>query len=331
MALHNMNTQEHSLFFKQNRLCNLLDIQIPVIQAGMIWCSGWKLAAAVSNTGGLGIIGAGSMYPDVLKTHIAHIKQATTKPYGVNLPLFYPDIDAHIETIIHEKVPLVITSAGNPTLYTQRFKKHGIKVMHVIANRKFALKALEAGVDALIAEGVEAGGHNGFEETTTLTLIPLIRQITDIPLIAAGGIATGSQMLAAIAMGADGVQMGTAFVTAEESSAHDNFKQMIINSAEGDTELRLKKLIPVRLLKNHFYELVRQAEENAASVEELKALLGRGRAKKGMFEGDLIEGELEIGQAAALINEIKPASIIIHQLINEYITSYQNLIQQHTN
>ncbi len=314
--------------FNNNRLCRLLGIRYPLIQAGMIWCSGWELAAAVSNAGGLGIIGSGSMYPDVLKTHIKKAKQATSKPFGVNLPLLYPDIDAHIETIIHEKIPIVITSAGNPAKYTAYLKEAGITVIHVIANRKFALKAIESGVDAIVAEGFEAGGHNGFEESTSMVLLPLIREITDIPIIAAGGIATGSQMLAAMALGADGVQIGTAFATSQESSAHPAFKDRIIQSAEGDTELMMKKLIPVRLLKNEFYQLVKQAEERNATADELKSLLGRGRAKKGMFEGDMQEGELEIGQVAAIIKEVKPASDIVNEVIADYEKNLVRIMQQ---
>ena len=314
-----------SKYFRLNRLCQLLNIQIPLIQAGMIWCSGWELASAVSEAGGLGVIGAGSMYPEILRIHIRKCKQHTEKPFAVNLPLIYPDISQHIELIQQEQVPVVITSAGNPAKFTKILKEAGITVIHVIANKKFALKAVEAGVDAIIAEGFEAGGHNGLEETTTLTLIPMIREIVDIPLIAAGGIATGAQVLAVMALGADGVQIGTAFVTAEESSAHPNFKQKIIEAKEGDTELMLKKLIPVRLLKNPFYEKVKEAEMRGATTEELKEILGRGRAKKGMFEGNLTEGELEIGQVATLINSIKPAKEILNDILSGFNESLKRL------
>ncbi len=302
----------------KNRVCRLFNIQYPIIQGGMIWCSGWELAAAVSNSGGLGLIGAGSMYPDVLKEHIQKAKKATTKPFGVNLPLIYPDIEEHIKIIIEEKVPVVFTSAGNPKTWTQTLQNEGIKVAHVVSNAKFSVKSEEAGVDAIVAEGFEAGGHNGREESTTISLIPLVRSKTVIPLIAAGGIATGRAMLAAMVLGADGVQMGSRFVASEESSAHIDFKKAVVNAQEGDTQLALKKLIPVRLLKNEFAQKVALAEAEGKPLEFLKDLLGHGRAKKGMFEGDLKEGELEIGQVSALIDKIKPVKNIISDIILEY-------------
>jgi enoyl-[acyl-carrier protein] reductase II len=311
---------------KNNKITQLLNIQVPVIQAGMIWCSGWKLASAVSNAGGLGLIGAGSMYPEILQEHIRKCKNATDKPFGVNVPMLYPDIEKHMEIIIAEKVPVVVTSAGNPKIWTQKFKDNGMKVIHVISNAKFAKKAEDAGVDAIVAEGFEAGGHNGREETTTLCLIPLVKQAVNIPVIAAGGIGTGRTMLAAMALGADGVQIGSRFVASDESSANINFKNRIITSAEGDTKLLLKQLTPVRLLKNKFSEDVQMAENKCASVAELTALLGRSRAKKGMFEGDLDEGELEIGQIAALIREIKPAKAIVDEIITEYNQARQELM-----
>jgi enoyl-[acyl-carrier protein] reductase II len=295
----------------------LFHIEYPLIQAGMIWCSGWELASAVSNAGGLGLLGAGSMYPDVLKEQIKKLKEHSSKPFGVNIPLLYPNIEEHINTILEEQVPIVFTSAGNPATWTQTLKKEGIKVVHVIANTKFAIKAMDAGVDALVAEGFEAGGHNGREETTTLVLIPLIKKIARVPLIAAGGIASGSQMAACLALGADGVQIGSRFVATPESSGHEAFKQKIISSAEGDTKLSLKPLTPVRLLKNRFAEEIQQAELSGASAEVLSEMLGRGRAKKGMFEGDLEEGELEIGQVSSMIREIKPAADVVKEIINE--------------
>jgi len=291
----------------------------------MIWCSGWKLAAAVSNAGGLGIIGAGSMYPDVLRHHIQSIKKATNKPYGVNLPLLYPNIEEHVQIILEEKVPIVFTSAGNPKAWTSHLKAAGITVVHVVANTKFAIKCEEAGVDAIVAEGFEAGGHNGREETTTLCLIPMIRKATHLPLIAAGGIGSGAAMLAAMSLGAEAVQVGSLFAATEESSAHINFKNEIIKASDGDTELSLKQLTPVRLLKNDFYQAVKAAEANCATKEELQALLGRGRAKKGMFEGDLTEGELEIGQISALISAIKPAAQVVAELLEEYRTAKAHL------
>lgn len=305
-------------FKMQNRINRLFGIEYPVIQAGMIWCSGWRLASAVSNAGGLGLIGAGSMYPDVLREHIRKCKAATSKPFGVNVPLLYPNIEEHMKIIVEEKVPIVFTSAGNPATWTAYLKEHGICVVHVVANRKFARKAAEAGVDALVAEGFEAGGHNGREETTTLCLIPLIRDTVDIPLIAAGGISDGRSMLACMALGAEGVQIGSRFVASEESSAHEAFKQVVISTDEGGTQLSLKQLTPVRLIKNKFFREVESAEARGASAEELKVLLGRGRSKKGMFEGDLDEGELEIGQVAYGIREILPAADILHGIIRSY-------------
>lgn len=305
-------------FKMQNRINRLFGIEYPVIQAGMIWCSGWRLASAVSNAGGLGLIGAGSMYPDVLREHIRKCKAATSKPFGVNVPLLYPNIEEHMKIIVEEKVPIVFTSAGNPATWTAYLKEHGICVVHVVANRKFARKAAEAGVDALVAEGFEAGGHNGREETTTLCLIPLIRDTVDIPLIAAGGISDGRSMLACMALGAEGVQIGSRFVASEESSAHEAFKKVVISTDEGGTQLSLKQLTPVRLIKNKFFREVESAEARGASAEELKVLLGRGRSKKGMFEGDLDEGELEIGQVAYGIRDILPAADILHGIIRSY-------------
>jgi len=300
------------------KITTLFSVKYPLIQAGMIWCSGWELASAVSNSGGLGIIGSGSMYPAILKEHVKKCKAATNKPFAVNLPMLYPDIDKHIETIIEEKVPIVFTSAGNPKTYTSLLKSHGIIVVHVVSSAKFALKSQEAGVDAVVAEGFEAGGHNGREETTTLCLIPMVKKEIHIPLIAAGGISTGKQMAAAMALGADAVQIGSRFVCSNESSAHENFKKTVMNSKEGDTVLTLKELTPVRLIKNEFYKKVNDAYEKCASKEELITLLGKGRAKKGMFEGDLVEGELEIGQVSGMIDEIKPAAEIVKEIMNEY-------------
>jgi enoyl-[acyl-carrier protein] reductase II len=302
----------------QNKITQLFKIQYPIVQAGMIWCSGWELASAVSNAGGLGIIGSGSMYPHILEEHITKCKQATDKPFGVNLPMLYPDIDKHVETIIKHQVPIVFTSAGNPKTWTKHLQDHGITVVHVVSSVKFALKAQEAGVDAIVAEGFEAGGHNGRDETTTFCLIPMVKEQIKIPLIAAGGIGTGRGMLAAMNLGADGVQIGSRFVTSTESSAHDAFKQRIINSQEGDTLLTLKELTPVRLMKNPFFDKVMEAYQNGAGAEALHELLGRGRAKKGMFEGDMVEGELEIGQVAGLIDEIKPAKAIIEEIVKEF-------------
>lgn len=294
----------------------------------MIWASGWRLASAVSNAGALGLIGAGSMYPEVLKEHIQKCKQATTKPFGVNIPLLYPDIDKHIQTVIDERVNIVFTSAGNPKAWTSQLKQHGITVVHVISSSRFALKAQESGCDAVVAEGFEAGGHNGREETTTLVLVPAVRQAITIPLIAAGGIATGRQMLAAMVLGAEGVQMGTRFVASEEASSHPAFKKAIINSNEGDTRLSIKKLAPVRLLNNKFSQRVQEAEVRGASADEMKELLGRSRAKKGMFEGDLEEGELEIGEVSAIVKEILPAKKIVENIWTEFNSALENPLQQ---
>ena len=302
----------------KNRITELFNIQYPIIQAGMIWCSGWELASTVSNAGGLGIIGSGSMYPDILDEQIAKCKAKTSKPFAVNLPMLYPNIEEHIQTILKHKVPIVFTSAGNPKTYTERLKKEGIKVVHVVSSLKFALKAQQAGVDAIVAEGFEAGGHNGRDETTTLCLIPMVKEQITIPLIAAGGIATGGAMLACMALGADGVQIGSRFVASHESSAHINFKKAVINAKEGDTELTLKELTPVRLMKNEFHSSVKEAYSKNASTKELSELLGRGRAKKGMFEGDLKNGELEIGQIAGLMDELLSAEQIITDLVKEF-------------
>lgn len=307
-----------------NTITALFGIQYPVIQAGMVWASGWRLASAVSNAGGLGLIGSGSMYPNVLREHIQKCKAATDKPFGVNVPLLYPNIAEHIQIIIEEKVPIVFTSAGNPKTWTAKLKEHGIKVVHVVSSSKFAIKAQEAGCDAVVAEGFEAGGHNGKEETTTLVLIPAVCAAVSIPVIAAGGIATGRQMLAAMVLGASGVQVGSRFVASEEASSHINFKNAVINAKEGDTQLSLKKLTPVRLIRNQFFQQVQEAENSGASAETLAGLLGRGRAKLGMFEGNLEEGELEIGQVSALVNEIKPAADIVNELWTEYNAAIKN-------
>jgi enoyl-[acyl-carrier protein] reductase II len=301
-----------------NRVCELLNIQYPIVQAGMIWCSGWELAAAASNAGCLGVIGSGSMYPEVLEEHVRKCKEATNKPFAVNLPMLYPDIDKHIETIIKYEVPIVITSAGNPKTYTSYLKERGIKVIHVVSSLKFALKAEAAGVDAIVAEGFEAGGHNGRDETTTLCLIPDVAKQIKVPLIAAGGVGTGRTMLAALNLGADAVQIGSRFVASEESSAHINFKNAVVEAKEGATLLTLKEVTPVRLIKNPFYQKLLEAYEECATPEQLKEVLGRGRAKKGMFEGDLEEGELEIGQISSQINEIKPAAEIIKEILEEF-------------
>lgn len=301
-----------------NRITSLFGIQYPILQAGMIWASGWRLVSAVSNAGGLGIIGAGSMYPQVLQEHIQKCKIATDKPFAVNLPLLYPDIDKHIEVILEEKVPIVFTSAGNPKVWTKTLKDAGITVVHVVSSAKFALKCQDAGVDAVVAEGFEAGGHNGREETTTMCLIPAVRSVIDIPLIAAGGIATGRQMMAAMVLGAEGVQMGSRFVATPEASSHPAFKEAVVAATEGDTELTLKQLTPVRLLKNPFYQEVISAQQACATVADLTDLLGRARAKRGMFEGDLQSGELEIGQVSALINELKPASEVVAEVWGQF-------------
>jgi enoyl-[acyl-carrier protein] reductase II len=306
-----------------NRITELFGIDYPIIQAGMIWCSGWKLAAAVSNAGGLGIIGSGSMYPEVLEEHVQKCKLATNKPFAVNLPMLYPDIEKHIETIIKYKVPIVFTSAGNPKTWTQKLKDEGITVVHVVSSLKFALKAQEAGVDAIVAEGFEAGGHNGRDETTTLCLIPIVAKELHVPLIAAGGIGTGRTMLAAMNLGADAVQIGSRFVASIESSAHDNFKKAVIDAKEGDTQLTLKEITPVRLIKNDFYQRVEKAYQDCASIDSMKELLGRGRAKKGMFEGDLKEGELEIGQISGGIDRVIPAAEIVNEILVEYRAAIQ--------
>lgn len=308
-----------------NRLTEILGIHHPIIQGGMIWCSGWELAAAVSEAGGLGTIGAGSMYPDILDEQIAKCKSKTNRPFAVNLPLIYPQVADHIELILKHQVPIVITSAGNPKLYTERFKSAGCKVIHVVSSSKFAVKAQEAGCDAVVAEGFEAGGHNGREETTTLCLIPQVVDAVNIPVVAAGGIADGRSMMAALALGAEGVQMGSRFVATLESSAHAHFKQAVIAANEGDTTLTLKELTPVRLLSNPFADKVKMAYQGHATIEELKALLGRARAKKGMFEGDMMEGELEIGQVSARIGEILTARQVIDETMQELIAVKERL------
>lgn len=309
-----------------NRINSLFNIKYPIIQGGMIWNSGWKLASAVSNAGGLGLIGSGSMYPDVLVEHIKKCQAATDKPFGVNVPLMYPSIEEHMENIIKLGVQIVFTSAGNPKAWTSTLQKEGIKVVHVVSSVKFALKSQEAGVDAIVAEGFEAGGHNGREETTTLCLIPDVANHIEIPLLAAGGVSTGKQMLACMILGADGVQVGSRFAATHESSSHNAFKQEIIKANEGDTHLTLKELAPVRLIKNKFWQQVQQAYAEGATKEELQELLGRGRAKKGMFEGDLVEGELEIGQGSSLINEIISAEDVIFSMMKEFDEAKKNLI-----
>jgi enoyl-[acyl-carrier protein] reductase II len=308
-----------------NKITQLFNIKYPIIQGGMIWNSGYKLASAVSNAGGLGLIGAGSMYPDVLREHIKKCKKATDNPFGVNVPMLYPNIEEIIQIIIEEQVKIVFTSAGNPKTWTSYLKEKGITVVHVVSSSKFALKAQEAGVDAVVAEGFEAGGHNGREETTTFTLIPMVKEHINIPLIAAGGIASGRGMLAAMVLGADGVQMGSRFAASFESSAHENFKKTILDTKEGDTQLTLKELAPVRLIKNKFYNDIQDLYSKCPSSEDLKALLGRARAKKGMFEGDLVEGELEIGQIAGLIHEIKSVDTIINEVMQEFKTVSKNI------
>lgn len=313
----------------QNRITQLFNIKYPIVQAGMIWASGWKLASAVSNAGGLGLIGAGSMYPDTLLEHLKKCKAATDKPFGVNLPLLYPDIDKHVRHIIEQKVPIVFTSAGNPKTWTSVLKAEGIKVVHVVSSAKFALKSQDAGVDAIVAEGFEAGGHNGREETTTLCLIPQVREAIHIPLIAAGGIATGKAMFATMALGAEGVQIGSRFVCSNEASSHQNFKEAIVKANEGDTHLSLKRLTPVRLIKNKFFQLIAEAENRGAANEELLELLGRARAKLGMFEGDMDEGELEIGQVSGLIHDIKPAAEIVADLWQEFCETVEQPFYQY--
>ena len=312
----------------QTRITQLLGTDLPIIQAGMVWASGWKLASAVSNAGGLGLIGAGSMYPDVLREHIIKCKAATVKPFGVNLPLLYPDIEKHIGVIIEEGVKIVFTSAGNPKTWTGVLKEQGITVVHVISSSKFAMKAEEAGCDAVVAEGFEAGGHNGREETTTLVLVPAVTQEVTIPVVAAGGIATGRQMLAAMVLGAEAVQIGSRFVASEEASSHADFKKAVISAAEGDTLLSMKALTPVRLMKNKFFEQVQQAEKKGASAEELAKLLGSGRAKKGMYEGNLDEGELEIGQVSALLEDVLPAALIVENIWKEFNDALRNPVKK---
>ena len=307
----------------KNKVCALFNVKYPIVQAGMIWCSGWQLASSVSNHGCLGIIGSGSMYPEILEEHIVKCKKATSKPFGVNLPMLYPDIDKHIETILKYKVPIVFTSAGNPKTYTKYLKERGITVVHVVSSVKFALKAEEAGVDAIVAEGFEAGGHNGRDETTTFCLVPNVAKNVPIPIIAAGGIATGRGMLAAMNLGADGVQIGSRFVASEESSAHIEFKKKVVQAVEGDTTLTLKEITPVRLIKNPFYDKLLQAYSENASVDDLKMILGRGRAKNGMFLGDMNNGELEIGQISSLINDVKPAQKIIDEILYEFNLAIQ--------
>ena len=301
-----------------NRICQLFGIQYPVIQGGMVWCSGWRLASAVSNAGGLGLIGAGSMHPEVLREHIRKCQSTTDKPFGVNVPLMYPEIDALMNILVEEGVKIVFTSAGNPKTWTGFLKGHGIKVAHVVSSSKFAVKCEQAGVDAIVAEGFEAGGHNGREETTTLCLIPAVRRATTLPLIAAGGIGTGNAMLATFALGAEGVQIGTRFALTEESSAHENFKQLCLNLNEGDTKLFLKKLSPTRLVKGEFTTAVEEAEARGASAEEMKELLGKGRSKKGIFEGNLQEGELEIGQVASLFREMQTVSEVMKEIMEDF-------------
>jgi len=311
-----------------NRVTRLFKIDYPIVQAGMIWASGWKLASAVSNAGGLGLIGSGSMYPDVLREHVRKCRQATSRPFGVNIPLLYPDIDKHIAVVIEEKVPIIFTSAGNPRTWTNVLKQNGSIVVHVVSSSRFALKAEEAGCDAVVAEGFEAGGHNGREETTSMILVPAVCRAVKIPVISAGGIATGRQMFAAMVLGAEGVQIGSRFVASEEASSHSKFKEAVVSAREGDTALTLKQLTPVRLIRNKFYSEVQDAEWRGATTDELKALLGRARAKKGMFEGDLDEGELEIGQASALIDDILPAKKIVESLWKEFIDASNHPLRQ---
>ena len=309
----------------KNRVTQLFNIEHPIVQAGMIWASGWRLASAVSNSGGLGILGAGSMYPDVLDEHIKKCQKATNKPFGVNVPMLYPDLDQLMEVIVENGVKIVFTSAGNPKTWTSFLREKGITVVHVVSSVKFALKAQEAGVDAIVAEGFEAGGHNGRDETTTMVLIPSVKEKIEIPLIAAGGIATGRAMLAAMVLGADGVQIGSRFVASTEASSHDTFKKAVVEAKEGDTQLTLKELAPVRMLKNTFYEQVQEAYQKNASVEDLKTLLGRARAKRGMFEGDMENGELEIGQVSGLIHDIKPVSEILAEILSEYNSAKEEI------
>lgn len=314
----------------KNRICELFGIQHPIIQGGMVWCSGWRLASAVSNTGGLGLIGAGSMHPEVLREHIRKCRAATGNPFGVNVPLMYPEIEALMNILVEESVRIVFTSAGNPKTWTAFLKERGMKVAHVVSSSKFAVKCEQAGVDAVVAEGFEAGGHNGREETTTLCLIPAVRRATTLPLMAAGGIGTGDSMLAAFALGAEGVQIGTRFALTKESSAHENFKQLCLSLNEGDTKLLLKKLAPTRLVKGDFTTAVEEAEARGASVDELKELLGKGRAKKGIFEGNLQEGELEIGQIASLFREIQTVEEVMKEIVEEFRKGKERILGDYT-
>ena len=311
-----------------NRITDLFGINFPIVQGGMAWTSGWRLASAVSNAGGLGLIGAATMYPDVLREHIRKCKAATDKPFGVNIPILYADIEKHIQIVLEEGVKIIFTSAGNPKTWTGVLKERGVTVVHVVSSSKFAKKAEDAGCDAVVAEGFEAGGHNGREETTTFVLLPLVRQAVSIPVMGAGGIATGRQMLAAMVLGADGVQVGSRFVASEEASVHNNFKKAVIDATEGDTLLSLKQVVPVRLMKNKFFREVEEAEKRGAGAAELAALLGRGRAKKGMFEGDMEEGELEIGQVSAMIKDILPAGVIVEQIWKEFTEALKDPIHQ---
>lgn len=316
---------------KMNRICEIFNIKYPIIQGGMVWCSGWRLASAVSNAGGLGLIGSGSMYPEILRENIQKCKAATDRPFGVNVPLLYPDIDLIMKIIVDEGVKIVFTSAGSPAKWTPYLKEHGIKVAHVVSNTKFAVKCAETGVDVVVAEGFEAGGHNGREETTTMVLVPHVRKVISLPLIAAGGIGSGNAMLAAMCLGAEGVQIGSRFAITKESSAHLNFKNVVMNLPEGGTQLTLKQLAPVRLVKNKFFERVQEAQLKGASVEELKVLLGRGRAKKGMFEGDMDEGELEIGQVSAMIYNLQSVEEVILEIINDYHQKLKQICKEPIN
>ena len=322
LSLHKIETMH------KNRITTLFGIRYPIIQAGMVWCSGWRLASAVSNAGGLGLIGAGSMHPERLQEHIQKCKAATDKPFGVNIPLMYPQIEEIMQIVMAEKVPIVFTSAGNPKTWTSQLKEHNILVAHVVSSSKFAQKAAEAGVDAIVAEGFEAGGHNGREETTTLTLIPQVRQAVALPLIAAGGVATGEAMAAMFALGAEAVKVGTRFALTEESSASDSFKQRCLSLNEGDTQLSLKKVSPTRMIKNEFYQQVQELEDGGATAEELRTLLGRGRSRRGIFEGDLTEGELEIGQIASHIKQVIPAAEVVKEMIGAYNQTWERLSGQ---
>lgn len=322
-----LKTVSYLCCMKKNRITQLFGIKYPIVQAGMVWCSGWRLASAVSNAGGLGLIGAGSMYPDVLREHIQKCKQATDKPFGVNVPLMYPQVEEIMQIIVEEKVPVVFTSAGNPKTWTNHLQSNGIKVVHVVSSSYFAKKSAQAGVDAIVAEGFEAGGHNGREETTTLVLIPQVSKAVDIPVIAAGGIATGAAMAASFALGAEGVQIGTRFALTSESSASDLFKERCLSLAEGETVLSLKKVSPTRLIKNSFYDEVKEMEDRGASAEEMRELLGRGRAKKGIFEGDLEDGELEIGQVASLVHEIVSSQQVVDEIVGEYNDTIKSLFE----